>query len=202
MMRQRLRTRTSSLALAGRIVTAIFALALVWYGLMVVLLAFEVAPDTVDAISGYRTVFDELSSLEASDVGGGVTRAIVAGAGLLAFVVFGWLALKELPRPYLARSDVELDAGDRGITTVGARAVERAAEIAACAHPGVSSAAGRYGTDDLELSISVNRARGVPDVLRDVHKRVAEALSEHGLPAVPVNVNLTGYDRRTRRELN
>ena len=202
MMRQRLRTRTSRLALLGRVVTVIFALALIWYGLMVLLLAAGVSADTVDAVSGYRTVFDELSSITTADVDDGVTRAIVAGAGLLAFVLFGYLALKELPRPYLTRSDIELSADERGLTTVGARTVERAAEIAARAHPDVSSASGRYGTDDLEVSISVQRARGVPEVLRDVHGRVRDALSEHGLPAVPVNVNLTGYDRRTRRELN
>ena len=202
MIRQRLRTRTSNLALAGRLVVGLFAAALVWYGLMVILLAAGVSAGTVNAISGYRTIFDALSGLTTSDVVGGATRAIVAGAGLLAFLVFGYLALKELPRPYLARSDVELSGDEHGVTTVGARAVERAAEIAAGMSADVSSASGRYGTDALDVSISVRRARGVPDTLHDVHRRVCEALADHGLPGVPVNVNLTGYDRRNRRELN
>ena len=200
-MRQRLRTRTSRLASAGRIVLLLFALALVWYGLMVVLLAAGVGAGTVDAISGYRTAFDALSALGPQDVDGTV-RVVVAVAGVLAFLVFGWLALKEVPRPYLARQDVELEESERGDVTVEARAVERAVELAACGHPSVQAASGRYGTDVVELSIDVRRARGVADTLRDVHERARTSLTEHGLPAVPVNVSLTGFDRRQRRELD
>ena len=103
MPRQRVRERTSPLIVLGRLITLVFALALIWYGLMTLLLALKVSPSTVNSISGYRTVFDWLSGLSPTKVDGSVTRGIVAGAGVLAFLVFGYLALKQLPRPYLAR---------------------------------------------------------------------------------------------------
>ncbi|MGI8593830.1 MAG: hypothetical protein ACR2ML_05610 [Solirubrobacteraceae bacterium] len=201
MLRQRLRNRTPKLVIVSRVLLFLVAAALVCYGLMVILLAFKIAPDTVDEISGYRTAFEELSFLTPSDVDGPV-RAIVAMAGVLAFLLFGWLAFKELPRPYLARGDLELGSDERGELSVEPRAIERAAEIAACEHPSVSSASGRYGNDDLEIAVSVRRARGLPETLDDVQERVRASLERHGLPAVPVHVNLTGYDRRQRRELN
>ena len=201
-MRQRLSSRTSRLASVGRIVLVLVSLALVWYGAMVVLLALNLAsPGTVNAISGYRSVFDALAGLTPRDVDGDV-RIVAAVAGVLAFLVFGWFALKEVPRPYLARQDVELEGSEHGDVTVEARAVERVAELAASQHPSVRSASGRYATDVLELSIDVGRARGVADALRDVHERATTSLAEHGLPAVPVNVSLTGFDRRQRRELD
>ena len=52
MVRQRLRIGSSPLALLGRIVLVLFALALVWYGAMLVLLAFKVSPHTVNDLSG------------------------------------------------------------------------------------------------------------------------------------------------------
>jgi len=201
MLRQRLRIRTRKLVVVGRALLFLVVVALVWYGLMVILLALKIAPESVDSVSGYRSAFDELSFLTPSDVDGPV-RAIVVIAGVLAFLLFGWLAFKELPRPYLARGDVELPGGERGELLVEPRAIERAAEIAACEHPSVSSASGRYGTDDLEIAVSVRRARGLPETLDDVQERVRASLQRHGLPPVPVNVNLTGYDRRQRRELN
>lgn len=176
MLRQRLRTRVSNLALIGRIVVLIFALALIWFGLMVVLLAAKVAPTTVNDISGYRTTFDALSGLAPGDVGDGLTRAIVAGAGLLVFVLCAWLAFKELPRPYLARHDLELQETERGLLTVNARAVERVAEMAACETPGVSSASGRYGSSDLEVGVSVSRCeRTVDDATRRTGSRRSRA---------------------------
>jgi hypothetical protein len=201
MPRQRLRERTSPLMFVGRLVTLVFALALVWYGLMTVLLALKVSPSTVDAISGYRTAFDWLSGLTPSDVDGGATRAIIAAAGVVAFLVFGYLALKQLPRPYLARRELELTTDERGEVTVEPRAVERLAEVAAATHPAVSDARGRYSSDDLSVDLTVRRARELADTLNEAQRRVAQALEQHELPALPVNVTLTGYDRRHRRDL-
>ena len=82
MLRQRLRERTSPLMLVGRLVTLMFALALVWYGLMTLLLALKVSPSTVNTISGYRAAFDWLSGLTPADVDGAATRAIIAAAGI------------------------------------------------------------------------------------------------------------------------
>jgi hypothetical protein len=201
MPRQRLRERTSPLRFVGRLVTLVFALALVWYGLMTVLLALKVSPSTVNSISGYRTAFDWLSGLNPSDVDGAATRAIIAAAGVAAFLVFGYLAFKQLPRPYLARRELELTADERGEVTVEPRAVERLAEVAAAADPAVSDARGRYSSDDLAVDLTVRRARDLADTLHDAQRRVAHALEQHELPAMPVNVTLTGYDRRHRRDL-
>jgi hypothetical protein len=202
MLRQRLRSRdTSPLVLLGRLFTLLFAAALFWYGLMVVLLAVKVSPSTVNSISGYRTAFDWLSGLTPADVDGSV-RAIVAGAGLLLFLLCGWIALKALPRPYLARHDLVLAQGDRGGTRLEPRAIERLAEGAAGMQPGVSDARGRYGEDDLAVNVRVKRARDVAGTLDGAQKRVVEALDRHGVPSMPVTVTLTGYDRQRRRELN
>ena len=201
MPRQRLRERTSPLVFVGRLVTLVFALALVWYGLMTVLLALKISPSTVNAISGYRTAFDWLSGLTPSDVDGATTRAIIAAAGVVAFVVFGYLALKQIPRPYLARRELELTADERGEVTLEPRAVERLAEVAAATHPAVSDAHGRYSSDDLSVDLTVRRARDLADTLNDAQRRVTQALEQHELPAMPVNVTLTGYDRRHRRDL-
>jgi hypothetical protein len=183
----------------GRLVTLVFALALVWYGLMTFLLAIKVSPSTVNSISGYRTAFDWLSGLTPEDVDGDTTRAIVAGAGVAAFLVFGYLALKQLPRPYLARRDLRLATDDHGEVMVEPRAIERLAEAAAVRHPSVSDATGRYSLDDLTVNLTVHRARDLAGSLDGAQRRVAEALDQHELPAMPINVTLTGYDRRGRR---
>lgn len=189
------------MAHVGRGLLVIFALALIWYGSMLVALALKVSPDAIDAISGYRTIYDHLSGLSAEDVDGRA-RLIAALAGIAAFLVFGYLALKEVPRPYLARSDLRLTEDARGTVDVQPRAIERVAEAAAAGHPAVSSAAGRYGTDDLSVDLTVQRARALNETLSDVQDRVLEALHRHGLPAPPVNVTLTGFERKQRRELS
>lgn len=203
MPRQRLRQRTSPLVLPGRLLTLVLGLVLVWYGLMTVLLALKVSPATVNSISGYRTAFDWLSGLTPADVDGDTTRAIIAAVGVVAFLLFGYLAFRELPRPYLARRDLDLTVDDdRGEVTVEPRAIERLAEVAASSHPAVSAARGRYGIDDLAVDLTVRRARDLATTLEDAQRRVVHALEQHELPAMPVNVTLTGYDRQHRRELH
>jgi len=201
MPRQRIRERPSVLMVVGRIVPLVLALGLVWYGLMLVLLALKVSPSTVNAISGYRTAFNYLSGLTPDDVDGGVTRAIIAGSGLAAFLVFGYLAVKQLPRPYLARRELPLAADEHGEVSVEPRAIERIAEVAASRHSAVTAARGRYSVDDLAVDVSVRRARDIATTLHDAQQRVADALQEHELPAMAVNITLTGYDRQ-RRELH
>jgi len=201
MPRQRIRERPSVLMVVGRIIPLVLALGLVWYGLMLVLLAVKVSPSTVNAISGYRTAFNYLSGLTPDDVDGGVTRAIIAGSGIAAFVVFGYLAVKQLPRPYLARRELPLAADEHGEVSVEPRAIERIAEVAASRHSAVTAARGRYSVDDLAVDVSVRRARDLATTLHDAQQRVADALEEHELPAMAVNITLTGYDRQ-RRELH
>jgi hypothetical protein len=196
--RQRLRERTSFFMVAGRLLTLLLALAMVWYGLMALLLAVKVSPSTVNSLSGYRTAFNWLSGLTPSDVDGGTTRAIIAGAGVLAFIVFGFLAFKHLPRPYLARRELPLYSEPQGYLTVEPRAVERLAEVAATSDSAISDARGRYSVDDLAVDVTVRRARDIATTLREAQSRVARALAEHELPTMPINVTLAGFDRDGR----
>lgn len=200
MPRQRVRERSSVLAVVGRLVPLVLALALIWYGTMLLLLAVKVTPSTVNDLSGYRTAYDWLSGLTPAKVDGSGTRAIIAGAGIAAFLVFGFLAFKQLPRPYLARRELSLSADPGGELTVEPRAVERIAEVAARAHPAVTQARGRYSVDDLTVDVTVRRAADVAQTLQNAQTRVAAALEQHELPPMPVNITLVGYDR-SRREL-
>jgi hypothetical protein len=201
MLRQRVRSRGFALShIVARLLVIALALALLWYGAMVILLAFKVSPDTVDSISGYRTAYDYLTGLEPDDLTSDV-RLVVGLGGLAVFLLFGYLAWREIPRPYLARGDLQLSGGDRGAVDVNARAVERVAERAALEHDGVADARGLYHDDALTLEIVARGARDVPATLSAVREQAAESLDRHDLPALPVNVTLTGLDRKNRREL-
>ena len=197
-IRQRIRARTSPVAYVGRALLALLALALVWYGLMLVLLAAKLSPHKVDASSRYRTVFDYFAGLHPGDVTSRV-RLIAGLAGFAVFAVCCFLAWKELPRPYLARGDLSLLEDEQTTITVKPRAIERAAEAAVVEHSAVIGAAARYG-DQLTVDIEVSRARDLAQTIRDAQLLVAEALSRLELPALPVSVTLAGFDRR-RREI-
>lgn len=185
----------------GRLLVVVFALALVWYGVMVVLLALKFRPGPIDAISGYRTAFDFLAGLTARDITPTV-RAITAGAGVLCLIVFGVVAYRALPRPYRTRRPLELTEADgHGDVRVTARAIERLAEHAAREHPGVSSASGRFATDALTVGVGVHRPGELAELLPDVQRRVRSQLERHELPALRVDVTLTGLDFEPRREI-
>lgn len=200
-LRQRVRTRRPSLGRIGDLLVLLFALALVWYGLMIGLLAAKVSPGTVNSISGYRSAFDFLSGLGPDDLGGW-KRAVIAGAGVLAFLILGYAAWKALPRPYLARHDLRLADDERGHVTLAPRAVERLAETAAEHTRGISGAASRYGDDGVSVNVSVSGARDAAAVLRRAQGEVREALARHGLPPLDVSLTLTGYDPKHKRELS
>jgi hypothetical protein len=200
MIRQRVNLRTPSLAYLVRALTAVVGLAVLLYGLMVVLLAVKVSPRTVNSISAYRTLYHHAAGLHATDFTT-VVRLVAGFAGLLVFFACVHLALQEVPRPYLAREPFTVGEHHRGATEVAPRALERVAEIAAAAHHQVTAARGRLGDQELDIEIRLRTARSVADALRDVQARVRDALEVHGLPTFPVNVTLTGYDRSTKREL-
>lgn len=201
MLRQRLKIRSSALALIGSILVFVLACALVFYGAILVLLAFKVSPSTLNDISAYQTVYDYLADLREGDLSD--KRRIAAGvAGALAFLGFGYLTLKQLPRPYLARHELQLADDPRGVVTVEPRAIERVAETAALHHPALTGASGRYGDDQLAVGVTVRQAKDVARTLQDVQASIVEALEQHGLPVVPIHLTLTGYERRTHRELN
>jgi hypothetical protein len=199
-IRQRIHLRTPALAYLVRLLTVLFGLALVWYGAMVVLLAVKVSPHTVNSISAYRTLYHDIVGLTPADFTTRV-RLIAGFGGFLAFLVLVYLALQELPRPYLARGPVTLQERPQGETVARPRAIERTAEIAAQSNPNVTAAAGRLGEAELAVNISTSRASLAAETLTDVQARVRAALDRHELPDLPVNVTLTGYDRKTRREL-
>jgi hypothetical protein len=199
-IRQRVNLRTPALAYLVRILTVVLGLALIWYGLMLVLLAAKVAPHTLNAISGYRSLYDHAATLTQDDFTTAV-RWIVGGAGFLAFLVFACLAVRELPRPYLARGEVPLTEQETGSTVVKPRAIERVAELAARGNAEVASVTGRLGDGELNVAVGLRRAATAVDALRDVRRRVSTELDRHGLPTLPVNVTLTEYDPNRRREL-
>jgi hypothetical protein len=168
---------------------------------MAVLLAAKVSPHTVNNLSAYRSLYNDAVSLGPHDFTTAV-RLIAGFAALILFFVLLAVAFKQFPRPYLARGTLALGEPERGTTTVAPRAVERVAESAAQLSRDVTSAAGRLGDGELSVSISVRTASGAATALREARDRVHEALERHELPDLPVNVTLTGYDRRNRRELS
>jgi hypothetical protein len=201
MIPQRIGLRTPVLAYVVRALTIVLALLLLWYGLMVVLLAIKVSPHTVNSISAYRTLYHNVAKLKPSDFT--TIRRLIAGfAGLIAFLIFLYLALQELPRPYLTRGEVSLGDQPRGTTIIKPRAIERVAELAAESHPNVTVAAGRLDDQQLHVDLGMRRAVNAADTLRDVRGRISADLERHQLPPLPVNVTLTRYAPKTRRELS
>lgn len=200
MLRQRIRLGGSKVAGVGKIFTALLALALIFYGIVTVLLVVGVSPPALDRISGYRTAYDFLAGLGPQDFGT-TTRLIVGGAGLVALIVFGYLAWTQVPRPHRTRTDLVLGAGERGTDALSPRALERAAEVAALESAYVSSSTGRLDDDDLAVNVQIHKADTAADALDDVQQRVRDTLERHEIPAMPVNVTLTGLDRQRGREL-
>ena len=195
MFRQRIRARSSPVAFFGRAVLVLFLLGVLWYGLMLVLLGFGVGRGPIDLISGYRTAFDFLAGLEPAAITPRV-RLITAVSGIVAAFLFGYLAYKEIPRPYAARRSLDLAEQELGGTAVAPRAIERVAESASFGNRLVSGAAGRWEGSGVNLDVHLDRARELPATLEDIQQRVRGALGEHELPEVPVTVTLTGFDHR------
>lgn len=200
MIRRRVRARTPGLVWLTRALTLLLAAILIWYGTMLVLLAAKASPHSVNSLSGYRTMYDWLAKLKVSDFS--TTRRLVAGfGGLIAFLVLVYLALLELPRPRLVRHQFSLGREAHGSLTVEPRAVERLAEIAACANDDVRSSLALLHDHELVLDIGVRNATRVVDTLADVRSRVIAELDRHELPEMPVNVTVTQFEPITGRNL-
>jgi hypothetical protein len=201
MTRQRINLQTPALSYVVALLTFVLGAVLLWYGLMVVLLAVKVSPHTVNSLSAYRTLYADVIELKRSDFT--TLRRLVAGfAGLIAFLVFVYLAFEAWPRPHFVRGEVRLEDDEHGTTSIEPRAIERVAELAAGGNPDVTTASGRLGDEQLGVGIAARRASSAAETLKDVHQRVRSELERHELPSLPVNVTLTGYDRQTRRELS
>ena len=201
MIRTRLHLRTPLLVLGTRTLTLLLALILVWYGAMLVLLAAKVAPHTVNSLSAYRSVYDFLAKLRPSDFS--THRRLAAGfGGAIAFVLLVYLALQELPRPYLARARTPSMQSEGGSLTIAPRVLERLAEIAASASKDVSGASGRLGEGTLSLNIGVRRARSVAETLVEVRERVTAELCRHEVLGLAVDVTVTKFEPTTGRNLS
>ena len=77
MIRQRVNLRTPVLGHIVAALTVVLGLLLVWYGLMVVLLAVKVSPHTVNSLSAYRSLYDDAVDLKRSDFT--TLRRLIAG---------------------------------------------------------------------------------------------------------------------------
>ncbi len=201
MIRQRITLRTPVLAYLVRLLTIVLALILIWYGAMLVLLAAKVAPHTVNSLSAYLTIYRSAARLTVSDFTDTV-RLIAGLGGVVVFVVLVYLALQELPRAHLARGDVYLSRDRGGEVTVTPRAIERIAEIAARTQREVQDVSARFGDRSIAVQMSVQRAASAPRVLRETRERIVEDLARHELPALAVDVTLTGFHPTTRRQLS
>ena len=196
MIRQRVSLRRRTGALLVLSLTVAFALALIYGGVLDVLLALKLhglGPVQINRISGYRTAYHWLAGLNRGDFT--THHALIAGfGGLLVFVFFVSLMLRSLPRPYLTRSEIGFPVDERGATVVRPRAVERIAEVAAQGNQHVIGATGRLGDGELNVDIGIDTPPAAAETLVDVRTRVRDQLGRHDLPAMPVNVTLTGYE--------
>ena len=197
MIRQRVNLRRAPWALLTRTLTVIFALLLIYGGVLTALLALKVGPGSIERISDYQRVYHWVAHLNRGAFSTAVS--LIAGfGGLIVFLLFIFLASQTLPRPYFARTDMGLESTG-GATLVRPRAVERIAEVAARRNPHVIGVTGRLGDEELSVDVGLDDAGTVRAVLGEVRSRVAEELERHHLPVMPVNVTLTGYEP-TRRD--
>ena len=192
MIRQRVKLRRAPWALLTRALAVVFAVALIYGGVLNALLALKVGPSSVERVSGYQAAYTWLAGLQRSNFTTAIS--LIAGfGGLLVFVFFLFLAQQSLPRPSLARTDVGLPSTG-GATLVRPRAVERIAEVAARGNDHVVGVTGRLGDDAVDLDIGLDVPDDLVQTLDDVRRRVAEDLERHHLSPLAVNVTLTGYE--------
>jgi hypothetical protein len=182
-IRQRVRLRGFGLTeLLLRAIVSLLAAALVFYGVIVVLAAFKLDPRTLNDVSGYDTVLRSLSAITPGSISGR-DRIVVAAAGLACLLVFGPRAWRALPRPYLARTTLDVVADDaHGQTEVAPRALERIAEGAAGTCPEVRHVAARYAVGAMQVRVELGAAEHLLATLTAVQRRVRDALRAHGLP--------------------
>ncbi|HTU29725.1 MAG TPA: hypothetical protein VMF07_10110 [Solirubrobacteraceae bacterium] len=196
MIRQRINLRRRTGAFLVRSLTIALALALIYGGVLTVLLALKLrglGPVQINRISGYRTADHWLAGLHRGDFT--TAHALIAGfGGLLVFLFFSVLTVRALPRPYLARTEIGFPVQDRGATVVRPRAIERIAEVAAQGNQHVVGATGRLGDGELNVDIGIDTAPAAAETLSDVRARVRDQLGRHDLPPMPVHVTLTGYE--------
>lgn len=188
-MRQRLRLGVPRAAFVAPALAASIGLVLAWYGLMLILLAAGVDPGSIDRLSGYRTAYDLATGLGTGDTDG-LTRLWIALGGVAAFLLLGYLALRELPRPRLARRSIDLADQPGQRLRVEARARERLIESALAGSPHLADSSVRVDGERIVVSVVAIATAPVATALADAQLRARRALEQHGLPVVPVDVTL------------
>lgn len=196
--RLRLRSSLRISSLGVRAAALLAGAILVFYGAMAALLAVKVSPQTIDSLSGYRSVYDALAAIAAVDVGGGA-RLIAGISGAASLLVLGLLALGALPRPRFGRPAQAISREEGRIVEVAPRAFERLAEVGAAREVAVSGTRARYADECLELAIEVDSADEAGRVLGSIAARARDELRGHGLPEPVVDVTLQSFQATTRR---
>lgn len=194
-VRRRVRIARGRVTSVGIVVAGLLALGVAWYAGAGVALGLGADPATVDGLTGYRAVVDWLA---APHVPSPTTRAIVAGAGVLAFLVLGRLALAQLPKPRVPRGALVLEHDVRGTTTVEPRAIERAVESALRDFDSVSA---RWEDGHVTAAVTSSRPRQLADALAKAPAEASAALRRHGLPEAEVRVVLRHVRSSTNREV-
>ncbi|MEZ5101625.1 MAG: hypothetical protein R3C15_17860 [Thermoleophilia bacterium] len=198
MIRQRIRLDVRTLAVVAPALAVLTGLVLAWYGLMVLLLVFGTDPDVVNAISGYRTAYERALDIGTADVDG-LTRLWIALGGIVAFLVLGALALRELPRVRLTRGPVALSEAPGERVSVEPRAVERAVEGALASSPDVVEATARVDRGRVVVTIGARRVDSLRDTLERAQRAALESLERHGLTDMPVDVTVSSVHQRKVR---
>ena len=180
----------------GIVVAGLLALGVAWYAGAAVALGLGAAPATIDALTGYRAV---VAWLAGPHVPSDATRAIVAAAGLVAFVVLARLALAQVPRPRVPRSPVVLEHAARGTTTVSPRAIERAVE---CALADFDAVTARWEDGTVTATVTGTRPRALTGALAAAPGAITRALQRHGLPEAEVRVVLRRVRPSSNREVS
>jgi hypothetical protein len=186
-VRRRVRVSRSGATRVGIVVCGLVALGVAWFAGCAVALALGADPDVIDRLTGYRDVVTWLAALQPPV---GAAQAIVIAGGLAAFLLLGWLALAQLPRPRLPRGTLVLEHAPLGTTTVEPRAIERAAEGALAEAGGFEAVAARWEDGTLVVSVTGSSPRRLASALQGAGPAVAGALERHGLPAAEVRVLL------------
>jgi hypothetical protein len=195
-MRRRVRIARSGATRIGIAVAGLLALAVAWFAGAAVALGLGADPATIDRLTGYRAAVAWLAEPPAPS---GMTRAIAAGAGVVAFLVLGRLALAQVPRPRVPRAPVVLEHGGSGTTTVAPRAIERAVESALADFDGVTA---RWEDGLVIASVTSAQPRRLADALADAPAQAAGALRRHGLPDAEVQVVLRRVRSTPTREVS
>ena len=202
-MRQRVHVGATWRTTLGKLLTAVVALAVAWFGLSLLLVALGVAPDDVDRALGYRTAYDAVAGLDGTGLDTTYRIALGAGGIVLCLVLLA-LAWAQVPRPELTRHDVDLPAADPtagpgGETTVQARAVERAAEVATLSVAGIDAARARLDGTEVVVALRSTKPTDLPDQLRAAQAAARDALTDHGLQGFDARVVLAGFDKEDIR---